>query len=233
MPDLAKPEFEHVQPVEACRASSDSQDLKVNQVQQAKNATDREHDPSLKEAVQLYPKAIGFSLLFSTAIIMEGYDLALIGAVYGYTAFQNKFGDQPGPNGNKVISADWQTYIQNGGMVGQIVGLYINGWISDRFGYRKSMLGSQFLMIALIFIPFFAQNIQTIPAGNILLGIPWGIFQTLTISYASDVAPVILRPYLTTYENMCWVIGQLISAGVLRGFLRVEGDWSYRVPFAM
>ncbi|KAK7425782.1 hypothetical protein QQZ08_007758 [Neonectria magnoliae] len=60
----------------------------------------------------------------------------------------------------------------NGGMVGQIVGLCINGWISDRFGYRKSILGPQCLMIALIFILFFAQNIQTILAGKLLPGIP-------------------------------------------------------------
>ncbi|CAH0056873.1 unnamed protein product [Clonostachys solani] len=199
----------------------------------AKLATEREHNLSLRNALNLYPKAIAFSLLFSSAIIMEGYDLALIGSFYGYTAFQNKFGDQPGPNGGRVVSADWQTYIQNCGMVGQIVGLYINGWVSDHFGYKKTMLGSQFAMICLIFIPFFAPNIQTILAGNTLLGIPWGIFQTLTITYASDIAPVVLRPYLTTYVNMCWVIGQLIAAGVLRGFLGMQSDWSYRIPYSL
>lgn len=83
-------------------------------------------------------------------------------------------------------------------MCGQIVGLYINGYVTDHFGFKKTMLGSQVLMMALIFILFFANNIQTILAGNTLLGIPWGIFQTLSINYASDVAPVILRPYLTT-----------------------------------
>jgi predicted MFS family arabinose efflux permease len=36
------------------------------------------------------------------------------------------------------------------------------------------------MMIAVIFIPFFAQNIQTLFAGQLLAGIPWGIFQTLT-----------------------------------------------------
>ncbi|KAK7425783.1 hypothetical protein QQZ08_007759 [Neonectria magnoliae] len=93
MLELVKPEFAHVQPVDARRVSSDSQDLKADQTRQAKNVADREHDLSLKEAIQLCPKAIGFSLLFSTAIIMEGYNLTLIGAFYGYTVFQNKFGD--------------------------------------------------------------------------------------------------------------------------------------------
>lgn len=50
----------------------------------ASAATAREHELTFRDALRLYPKAIGFSLLFSTAIIMEGYDLALIGSFYGY-----------------------------------------------------------------------------------------------------------------------------------------------------
>lgn len=53
-----------------------------------------------------------------------------------------------------------------------------------------------------------------------------GVFQTLTTAYASEVAPVPLRPYLTTYVNLCWVIGQLIASGVLRGVLSLEGQWA-------
>ncbi|KAI8650734.1 MFS domain-containing protein [Fusarium keratoplasticum] len=200
---------------------------------EASAATAREHQLSFRDSLRLYPKAIGFSLLFSTAIIMEGYDLALIGSFYGYQPFRNKYGNESDGEGGKVISAEWQTYIQVGGMCGQIIGLYLNGWVSDAIGYKRSMILSQMLMIALIFIVFFAKNIEMILAGQILLGIPWGVFQTLTLAYASDVAPVVLRPYLTAYVNLCWVIGQLISAGVLRGFLNMDNEWSYRIPFAI
>lgn len=37
------------------------------------------------------------------------------------------------------------------------------------------------------------------------MGIPWGIFQTLTTSYAAEVTPTHLRTYLTTYVNLCYV----------------------------
>ncbi|KAH7109359.1 general substrate transporter [Dactylonectria macrodidyma] len=199
----------------------------------ARQATDLEHSLTLRDSFRLYPKAIGFSLLFSTAIIMEGYDLSLLGSFYGYDAFKDKFGNEVDSEESKIISADWQTYIQVGGMCGQIIGLYLNGWISDAIGYKKTMLASQTLMIALIFFPFFANNLSTLLAGNILLGIPWGVFQTLTLAYASDIAPMVLRPYLTAYVNLCWVIGQLFAAGVLRGFSSMGGDWSYRIPFAL
>jgi SP family general alpha glucoside:H+ symporter-like MFS transporter len=38
--------------------------------------------------------------------------------------------------------------------------------------------------------------------GEVFCGIPWGMFQTLTTQYASEVAPVRLRPILTTFVNM-------------------------------
>lgn len=50
----------------------------------AKAATDREHAMTVREAFRLYPKAIAFSLIFSTAVIMEGYDTALLGSFYGF-----------------------------------------------------------------------------------------------------------------------------------------------------
>lgn len=95
------------------------------------------------------------------------------------------------------------------------------------------MFGSLVLIIALIFLPVFAPNIQTLLAGAILCGLPWGVFQTITVAYASDVTPTVLRPYLTTYVNLCWVMGQLIAAGVLRSMVSREDQWAYRLPFAL
>ena len=40
-----------------------------------------------------------------------------------------------------------------------------------------------------------------------------------------------LRGYLTVYVNLCWAIGQLIIAGVLRGFADDTTQWAYRIPF--
>lgn len=38
----------------------------------AKTATDKEHNMTVWEAVRLYPKAIAWSMLISTCIVMEG-----------------------------------------------------------------------------------------------------------------------------------------------------------------
>ena len=60
-----------------------------------------------------------------------------------------------------------------------------------------------------------------------------GAFQTITTVYASEVLPVSLRGYLTSFVNLCWVIGQLIASGVLVGFQTRTDIWGWRIPFAI
>lgn len=45
----------------------------------AKAATDNERSMTLLQGIKLYPKAVGWSMLLSTCIVMEGYDLVLLG----------------------------------------------------------------------------------------------------------------------------------------------------------
>ena len=49
----------------------------------AKSATAKEQKMSLLQGIKLYPKAVGWSMLISTCICMEGYDLCLLSNFYG------------------------------------------------------------------------------------------------------------------------------------------------------
>lgn len=96
------------------------------------------------------------------------------------------------------------------------------------------MLINLAFMTAIIFIAFFGPNVQTLQVSQILNGISWGceytalwfdleqalifldcafcleiVFQTLASSYAAEICPTVLRVYLTTWINICWVIGQV------------------------
>jgi len=199
---------------------------------EAQDATNKEHSMGFLQALKLYPKAVGWSILLSTAIVMEGYDVILLSSFYALPQFNKRYGVQL-PDGNYTIPAPWKSGLSNGAQIGEIIGLFINGIVSDKYGYRKTMLASLAMMVAFIFIPFFSQNIETLLVGEILCGIPWGVFQTLTCAYASEVCPVALRAYLCTYVNLCWVMGQLIASGVLRGVLSRTDQWAYRIPFAV
>jgi MFS transporter, SP family, general alpha glucoside:H+ symporter len=201
-------------------------------IQDAAKATQREHEMGFLESLKLYRKGVFWSVMLSTAIIMEGFDLILLGSLIGYPAFVEKFGTLQA-DGTYQLTAAWQTSLSMGSLVGQIIGLFLNGFIADRFGYRKTMMGGLIMITGFIFIPFFAQNMTTFLCGQILLGVPFGCFQTLACTYAVEVVPTQLRGYLTTYVNLCWVIGQIIASGVLRGLVNRTDVWGYKIPIAI
>ncbi|KAK2757725.1 hypothetical protein FQN54_004694 [Arachnomyces sp. PD_36] len=201
-------------------------------VQNARDGTEQEHRLSFWDAIRIYKKAVFWSMLFSLAIVMEGYDTTLLQSFFAFPRFVRKYGSQL-PNGKYELSVAWQSGLSNGAYVGEIMGLFISGAVSETIGYRKMMVYSLLALTGFIFIPFFAPNLPTLLAGEILCGIPWGIFQTLTIAYAAEVCPVALRGHLTTYVNLCWVIGQLLATGVLRSILNRDDQWGYRIPFAL
>lgn len=83
--------------------------------QEARNATENEQNMTLRQALKLYPRAVFFSIIFSTAVVMEGYDLSVMNSFYAFTPFKNFYGDQPDPEeGGMLVSAKWQTGISNG-----------------------------------------------------------------------------------------------------------------------
>ena len=49
---------------------------------------------SLLQGIKLYPKAVAWSVLISTCITMEGYDISLVNNFYGFPAFNKKYGEQ-------------------------------------------------------------------------------------------------------------------------------------------
>ncbi|KAK4953306.1 hypothetical protein LTR10_009015 [Elasticomyces elasticus] len=199
----------------------------------AKNATDKEHNMTLMQGVRLYPKAIAWSIIISTCIAMEGYDVCLINNFYAFPQFNQKYGVYDAVSDSYQVPARWQAGLSNGANVGEMIGLMLNGWVSERFGYRYTMIVCLMCVAGFTAIFFTAQNVQALLAAEILCGIPWGVFQTLTITYASEVCPVALRGYLTTYVNFCWGLGQLIGIGVIRSMVNRTDEWAYRIPYAL
>nr|QFR37158.1 MFS transporter [Cyberlindnera americana] len=200
------------------------------------NAQANEHNEknmSLKEGLKTFPKAAFWSIVLSTAIVMEGYDTALLANLYSLQVFAKKYGQYYPSLDEYQVPAKWQTSLSMSTNVGEIIGLYAAGLCAEKWGYRRTLMCFMSSTIGLIFIVFFSVNVQMLLAGEMLCGVVWGAFQTLTVSYASEVCPVVLRIYLTTYVNACWVIGQLIASGVLRGTLNMTTHWAYRIPWSI
>lgn len=137
---------------------------------EAKQAADAEHRMTLWQAIKTYPKAIGWSCLLSSTLIMEGYDLALLGNLYASPVFNRKFGTLNPATGEYQVSAAWQSGWSNGARGGEVIGLILAGWTSDRYGYKMTTIGSLILMIAFVFVLFFAPNPEVLVVGEVLCG---------------------------------------------------------------
>ncbi|KAF2119409.1 general substrate transporter [Lophiotrema nucula] len=195
-------------------------------------ANNAEHNLTLRQAIRLYPKAIMWSVLLSTALVMEGFDNILLANLFAYGPFKRQFGERQ-ENGSYELDAAWQSGLSNGVLAGEIFGLFAAGVVSERVGYRKTLLGALALTMGCIFIVFFSETMWMLLVGEIALGVPLGVFQTLTTAYAAEVCPGGLRAYLTTYVNACWVFGQLLASIVLRVMVNRDDKWGYKIPFAL
>jgi SP family general alpha glucoside:H+ symporter-like MFS transporter len=59
--------------------------------------------------------------------------------------------------------------------VGEIIGLFINGWVSERFGYRYTVMVCLALIVVFTAVFFTAQTVVALQVAEILCGIPWGV----------------------------------------------------------
>lgn len=63
-------------------------------IENAKAATSKEQSMTLLQGIKLYPKAVMWSVLISTCIAMEGYDISLVNNFYAFPQFNQKYGQK-------------------------------------------------------------------------------------------------------------------------------------------
>lgn len=203
-----------------------------SQIEAALKVAEDESQQARMTLFKNYWPAVVYSSLLSFALVMEGMDLGMVNNLFGHPHFLRHFGTL-NSEGKYVIDAAWQGGVSGANQAGSVIGLLINGYLQSRYGSRKVYMGAMALMAGTIFVLFFAVNIQMLVAGNLLCGIPWGIFQTLSTAYAAEICPAALRGYLTAWVSMCWGMGSFLAQAVLRGSLGLEGDLGWKIPYAL
>lgn len=206
--------------------------------EQAKEASRHEQHMTVKYAIQYYYPAMIWAILMAAPIIMEGYETALVPTFFSYVAFEQLYGSEVGlMDGKPHIPAMWQSGITISAAVGQLIGLFITPFVINRFGYKRSTLSGLTAAALFLLITFSSSWVShnfKLPVyllGELLLGIPWGLFQGLTLPYVSDIVPLKLKGPATTMINIFWLLGQLISSGVLRAAQEIESpNWAARAP---
>ncbi|USW53868.1 Putative major facilitator, sugar transporter, major facilitator superfamily [Septoria linicola] len=197
---------------------------------EARQAIENEHNLSFTEALRLYPTAVAWSLFFSLGVLMTAFDPQLLGNLYATPAFQRDFGYLY--EDSYIISAPWQTGLSLGNPIGQVVGAFFAAYPLEWYGRKRTFGACVILTAAFIFIQFFARSLPVLLVGELLGGLILGTYAIIAPTYASEVCPVALRGVLTSYVNLCFVMGQLIANGVIAGTSQLESHWAYSAPFA-
>ncbi|KAK0391134.1 hypothetical protein NLU13_0636 [Sarocladium strictum] len=180
-----------------------------SRIEAALKAAEDEASLPRKTLLKNYWPAVVYSSCLSLALVMEGMDLGMVNNLFGHSAFLRHFGEEQ-TDGRYAVSASWQAGVSAANSIGSVFGLLLNGWLQSRYGSRKMLF-----------------------AANILCGVPWGIFQTLTTAYAAEICPAALRGYLTAWVSMCWGCGSFLAQGVLRASLGLDGDLGWKLPYAL
>jgi SP family general alpha glucoside:H+ symporter-like MFS transporter len=198
---------EEIKPAYTTQQLETSDALDVNIKGDAFQAENAEHAMGLMEAVKLYPMACFWAFVMSFTIVMESFDMFLVGNFVALPAFKNKYGTFVSESEGYVVPTRWQTALTQAGQIGALLGIFICGPIANRYGYRVSTIVGLICMNATIFISFFGNSLPVFLVGQLLEGIPWGFFIANSPAYASEISPLALRSVCTAYLQMCSTTG--------------------------
>ncbi|TVY87249.1 Maltose permease [Lachnellula willkommii] len=199
----------------------------------AVEAENAEHNMGVLEAVRAYPMASFWAFVMSFTIIMESYDVFLIGNFVALPAFANKYGILDHATGKFVIATKWQSALQVSGQLGALIGVFLAGPLTSRIGYRYATLTGLMLLNVFIFAFYFAHSLPVIFVAQLLEGLPWGIFIANAPAYCSEIVPIKLRAPATQMLQMFWAIGSIIVGAVTYRYNGVSDESAYKIPIAL
>jgi len=152
-------------------------------------------------------KAFNFTFLLRISLVsamgglLFGYDWVVIG---GAKPFYERFLDI-------ASSANLQAWAMSSALIGCVVGAVISGFVSDKYGRKKSLLGAAFLFAVASLGTGFAGSFGTFVGFRLLGGIGIGLASALSPMYIAEIAPSEIRGRFVSLNQMTIVIGILLA----------------------
>ncbi|CAG8164161.1 unnamed protein product [Penicillium salamii] len=199
-------------------------------------STEKRNSPrSLWQAIKRSARIVAYCLALSSAILMYGYDLVIVGTVVAMPQFQ--FGQRF--NEMYIIPSMWLSLWSVSSCFGLMFGSIIGGYFQERQGRRLALAVGSFLSAIAVAICYVSDLPDSIDArrgvffaGKVFQGACIGILLCVAQTYMSEVLPVVLRGPIIAFYPIFTLLGQLIGSIVCYTSLKYTGAQSYRVCFA-
>ena len=157
-----------------------------------------------------------------------GFDISSQSAIIGTAQYKRQFGaTEAGP-----------TSSQQGGITaampgGSFVGSLCSGYLSDKFGRKKTiMVGSVIWMIGSALCAA-SHNIALLVVGRFINGIAIGLCSAQVPVYITELAPPRIRGRVVGLQQWAITWGILIMFYVSYGCSFIDGTASFRIPWGL
>ncbi|KAK1542024.1 hypothetical protein CPAR01_05411 [Colletotrichum paranaense] len=174
-----------------------------------------------------------WALYIMSLVFGWGYDSGLSGAAIAFPEFRKAYGDYYQVGDQYVIPALWQSLWNAASTIGQVFGAFLTGQFADTVGRRAVLWTAVILSLSSSFALVFAPSLPVLFVSKLLLGFSVGLSTVTPPLYVTENAPPALRSSLSSLTNVIIVLGFFLSSITAWGSSKIEGQWSYRLAFAM
>lgn len=220
--------------------SNDVVPVATNSSNSSTSQRQNDSDLPLLQSIRLYPKVVGYCFALTSAILLWGYDLVIVGTITALPAFQRDFGrTYPHDPSRHFVPAVWLSLWAALGPFGSVIGSLAGGWLQDKIGRKLCLAIGSFISalgVAIVFASNHGTDVESrrslFLVGKIVQGFAIGIVAVQSQTYCSEIVPTCLRgPALALFPTFT-MLGQLAGAVVIYGVSKIEGQKSYEIAFA-
>src|SRR5271163_4402068 len=112
-------------------------------------------------------------------------------------------------------------------LAGAAIGAATAGYLSDRLGRRRVILGAGLLFIAGAVVSAVAEGVSVLLIGRFLVGLAIGVASMLAPLYLAEIAPARDRGAIVSLNQLCITVGILASYLVGFALASVPEGWRW------
>lgn len=191
----------------------------------------QEHNRTWSQTLRKDPKLLFWIGVMLWTLTVRGFENGASGSVLSVPTFRRRFGVDTG-SGVYFISTEWQSAISGAPNATQILGAWVAGWCSDRFGYRPVLLAATCINIVSVGIEYGATSLGMFLAGKMLNFFAIGAFLNLCTAYVADVAPLAIRASAIGFCNLSQCIGPFMAAIMINFTSKWDSDLAWQSVIA-
>jgi SP family galactose:H+ symporter-like MFS transporter len=125
------------------------------------------------------------------------------------------------------LSATMQGIVVAIALLGAALGAAAAGYLSDRIGRRRVILGAGLLFVAGAVISAAANDLITLLVGRLFVGLAIGVASMLAPLYLAEISPAEERGAIVSLNQLCITGGILVSYLVGFALAAAPGGWRW------